>query len=80
LFILIFVIVKCNEFLCDICQVTGQKSNQIVQEDKKLREKIDFYYNEEGLMVFTREYLLKRGYCCRNGCRHCPYGYAKKHK
>ncbi|MFN3940184.1 MAG: DUF5522 domain-containing protein, partial [Chitinophagales bacterium] len=20
----------------------------------------------------------ERGYCCRNGCRHCPYNYLKK--
>ena len=39
-----------------------------------LIEGIDFYY-EDGLMVFTAEYLRKRGYCCRSGCRHCPYGY-----
>jgi hypothetical protein len=34
----------------------------------------DFYYNHEGLMVFTSQYLLKRGYCCESGCKHCPYG------
>ncbi|MDT8070228.1 MAG: DUF5522 domain-containing protein [Terriglobia bacterium] len=39
-----------------------------------LVEGIDFYY-ENGLMVFTAEYLKKRGYCCRSGCRHCPYGF-----
>lgn len=33
----------------------------------------DFYFDESGLMVFTAKYLLKRGYCCDNGCRHCPY-------
>lgn len=33
------------------------------------------YYWENGLMVFTRDYHLKRGYCCKNGCRHCPYGF-----
>ena len=33
----------------------------------------DFYFDENGLMVFTSLYLLKRGYCCGNGCRHCPY-------
>lgn len=27
-----------------------------------------------GLFVFTSAYLLARGYCCDNGCRHCPYG------
>ena len=24
--------------------------------------------------VFTRDYLVERGYCCNQGCRHCPYG------
>ncbi len=32
------------------------------------------YYFEDGLMVFTAAYHLKRGSCCGNGCRHCPYG------
>jgi len=32
------------------------------------------YYLENGFMVFTAAYLLKRGYCCHHGCRHCPYG------
>lgn len=31
------------------------------------------YYIENGFKVFTEEYHLKRGYCCKNGCRHCPY-------
>ncbi len=35
------------------------------------------FYMENGLMVFTREYHLKRGYCCKSGCRHCPYGFTK---
>ncbi|MFT4015995.1 MAG: DUF5522 domain-containing protein [Agriterribacter sp.] len=26
-------------------------------------------------MVLTESFLLKRGYCCGNGCRHCPYEY-----
>jgi hypothetical protein len=32
------------------------------------------YYMENGLLVFTAAYHLKRGYCCGSGCRHCPYG------
>jgi hypothetical protein len=32
------------------------------------------YYLENGLLVFTAAYHLKRGYCCHNNCRHCPYG------
>jgi hypothetical protein len=26
-----------------------------------------------GLSVFTAEFLARRGYCCDNGCRHCPF-------
>ncbi|MBK8442499.1 MAG: hypothetical protein IPL35_03370 [Sphingobacteriales bacterium] len=39
-----------------------------------LKQGIDFYINEQGLFVFTAHYLLQRGYCCGNGCKHCPYG------
>ena len=39
-----------------------------------LLEDVD-YYIENGLYVFTAQYLLKRGYCCQSGCRHCPYGF-----
>jgi hypothetical protein len=42
---------------------------------KNLTEGVDFYYNEEGLMVLTESYHLERGYCCGSGCRHCPYDY-----
>lgn len=35
----------------------------------------DYYLSEEGYIVFTEKYHLKRGYCCKSGCRHCPYGY-----
>jgi iron complex transport system substrate-binding protein len=31
------------------------------------------YYLESGRMVFTANYLERRGYCCGSGCRHCPY-------
>ncbi len=40
-----------------------------------LKEGEDFYYNEQGFVVFTEKYHLKKGHCCGNGCRHCPYEY-----
>ena len=43
-----------------------------------LKEGEDYYFNEQGLMVFTAKYHLRRGYCCQNGCRHCPYGFKSK--
>ena len=30
-------------------------------------------YWENGKMVMTEEYHKKRGYCCGNNCKHCPY-------
>lgn len=36
-------------------------------------EEGDFYYTTEGYKCFTEQYHLKRGYCCNNNCRHCPY-------
>ena len=41
----------------------------------RLIEGEDFYYNEEGLMVLTAKFHLERGFCCGNGCKHCPYQY-----
>ena len=41
----------------------------------KLTEGEDFYYNEQGYLVMTSSYHLERGYCCGNGCLHCPYEY-----
>jgi hypothetical protein len=28
---------------------------------------------DTGYAVFTAEFLGSRGFCCGNGCRHCPY-------
>ena len=33
----------------------------------------DYYLSPEGYRIMTEEYLTRRGYCCANGCRHCPY-------
>ncbi|MEJ5995573.1 DUF5522 domain-containing protein [Pedobacter sp. Du54] len=38
-----------------------------------MEEEVDYYFNEDGLMVFTAAYHLKRGYCCKNKCKHCPW-------
>lgn len=45
---------------------------------KKNLDPEDYYLSEKGYIVFTEKYLLKRGYCCKTGCKHCPYGYDKK--
>ncbi len=41
----------------------------------ELIEGEEYYFDASGLLVFTEKYLLQRGTCCGNGCRHCPYNY-----
>lgn len=36
-------------------------------------EGIDYHMTPEGYRVMTEFYLVKRGYCCSNGCKNCPY-------
>lgn len=45
---------------------------KVSENKEKFVEGVDFYF-ENGLMVLTAHFLKKRGYCCDNGCRHCPY-------
>lgn len=47
----------------------------IAAHDRAVADGRDFYTDPDtGLMVMTRLYLQRRGYCCGNVCRHCPYG------
>jgi Family of unknown function (DUF5522) len=55
-----------------------EKSSKKIEKQAKTPKKIVFtegidFYIENGLYVFTENYLKERGYCCENGCRHCPY-------
>ncbi|WP_100337990.1 DUF5522 domain-containing protein [Hymenobacter chitinivorans] len=40
----------------------------------------DYYLTPEGFMVFTEQYHLRRGFCCKSGCRHCPWGFSRTSK
>jgi Family of unknown function (DUF5522) len=42
---------------------------------KELIEGIDYYINDDGYVVLTEKYHFDKGYCCGNGCKHCPYKY-----
>lgn len=42
---------------------------------QRLAEGIDYTVDPLGRLVFTSAYLLKRGECCGNKCRNCPYGW-----
>lgn len=40
----------------------------------------DYYLSDDGYIVFTESYHLKRGYCCKSSCKHCPYDFKKAEK
>ena len=56
-----------KEFLACYQKISGR-----VVQSPKVVEGEDYYF-EGGLMVLTETFLRNRGYCCNNGCRHCPY-------
>lgn len=41
--------------------------------EKSTAESEDCYFDERGFMVMTAVFHKKRGYCCGNACKHCPY-------
>jgi len=48
------------------------------QNNKPLVKNIDYIINDNGDLVFTAHYHLKRGYCCQSACLNCPYGFVQK--
>ena len=43
---------------------------------KKEDRDVDFY-EQNGMLVMSKDYHLRRGYCCKSGCLNCLYGYLK---
>ena len=44
--------------------------------NKDLKEGEHFYWIERDgyrYKVWAEKYLLERGFCCNNSCKHCPY-------
>ena len=64
---------KINDFVSKVTAknaINNRAAN--LPKSSTLIEEID-YYIENDNYVFTAWYHLKRGSCCGNGCRHCPY-------
>lgn len=55
--------------------IPNERDNRRGESADKTRPPVegDDYYWEGPYMVFTADFLLRRGYCCESGCRHCPY-------
>ena len=63
-----------DSFTKDESDITAHLSDSRAEQSQQLPLIKDTdYYLENGFCVFTASFLLRRGYCCDNGCRHCPY-------
>jgi hypothetical protein len=64
---------KINEYVATITpeEALNNKAKDLPRTNNQI-EGIDFYV-ENGKYIFTAWHHLKRGDCCGNGCRHCPY-------
>ena len=67
-----------NDILIKSFDETNEAIKKSPTDENKLIEGEDYYFTPEGYKCFTEKHHLKRGFCCKSGCRHCPYGYDKK--
>lgn len=42
------------------------------KKEFKFEQGID-YYLENGQIIMTESYLVRKKSCCGSGCRHCPF-------
>jgi hypothetical protein len=61
------------ESLCNDCLQELKLKLHLAHHD----DAEDDLYIENGLIVFKESYHMRRGFCCKSRCRHCPYGFDK---
>jgi Family of unknown function (DUF5522) len=57
---------SCLRIASELTHAQGESAPEVSNEE-------DYYHDPNGNLVFTAEYHLRRGTCCGNGCRHCPF-------
>lgn len=68
----------CQKCLIDLNRFIALAKTQTFPKQRELMIEGLHYYKENGYWVFTELYHFLRGHCCKNGCRHCAYGYKKE--
>ena len=49
-------------------------ADALARHDRAMAAGLSTYVDPAtGYSVLTADYLADRGYCCSNGCRHCPW-------
>lgn len=56
-------------------QLDHEQALELARHERRRHAPVEHldYTMEEGKLVFTRWYLLKRSRCCGEQCRNCPY-------
>ncbi|MGO2010646.1 MAG: DUF5522 domain-containing protein [Pseudoalteromonas sp.] len=66
---------KINQFLNNLYQQPLKQQLAFARpfcNNENLIENLD-YEMQNNMMVFTRWFFLKRGKCCQNNCKNCPF-------
>ncbi|MBN8858687.1 MAG: cysteine-rich CWC family protein [Sphingobacteriales bacterium] len=67
----------CSACLQQIDHLVRYSQQHLFPVQKEMLIEGLHYTIENGMFVFTELYHIQRGYCCRNGCRNCAYGFKK---
>lgn len=57
---------------------TNQKIRKRNLASKGILEE-DYYFDTLGHVIYTAKYHEKRGYCCKQHCKHCPWNHQFSH-
>lgn len=68
----------CNACLGKIVSDINEAKNYSLPTGKETIVEGVHYYREGNKWVFTELYHLLKGFCCKNNCRHCVYGYGTR--
>lgn len=69
---------QTSERAC-LCRECLPKTHHLLEKDPA--GEADGYTDPDtGFWVFSRAYHLRRGSCCGNGCRHCPWPEAEENQ
>jgi len=64
----------CSDCLTEIDCLVSSLNGKSFPTSRQLKQG-RHYYIENGMWVFTEQYHVLRGSCCKSRCRHCPYGF-----
>jgi hypothetical protein len=66
-------VLKWKHSYSSVCSEGKDQLHMQEESAQQTSEEADWEVTAEGLYMATRSFLVRRGYCCANRCRNCPY-------